>query len=85
MGIAQAARYNTEVDCSGNKMIDTEYTWLMQSLNLKVSCVHIIQAIDTQTDQMYIFIEGGARVGKMQVTKAIYQFVDMVVANVGKT
>ena len=69
MDIAQSTRYDTELDCSGIKMTDTEYAQLMQSLNLKQSdlCTHIIQATDAQTDPMYIFIEGGAGVGKHKV------------------
>ena len=36
-GIAQSARHDPEVDCSGTKMTGIEYTQLMQSLNLKQS------------------------------------------------
>ena len=34
--------------------------------------MHVLKAVDTQNDQMCIFIEGGAGVGKTQVAKAIY-------------
>ena len=50
----------------------------MHSLNQKQSelCTCIIQSIDTQTDPLYIFIEGGACVGKTQLAKAIYQSLE---------
>ena len=59
-------------------MSDSEYRQLMQSLNQKQSelCTPIIQSIDTQTDLQYIFIEGGAGVGIMQLAKAIYQSME---------
>ena len=78
LGITQGGTCATEVDCSSNKISDIEYRQLMQSLNQKQSklCTHIIQSIDTQTDPLYIVIEGGAGVGKMQLAKAIYQSVE---------
>ena len=74
----QSGAYTTEVDYSSNKMSESEYRQLMQSLNQKQSelCTHIIQSIDTQTDPLYIFIEGGVGVGKTQLAKAIYQSVE---------
>ena len=59
-------------------MSDSEYRQLMQSLYQKQNelCTHIIQSIDTQTDPLYIFIEGEAGVGKPQLAKAIYQSVE---------
>ena len=59
-------------------MSDSGYRQLMQSLNQKQSelCTHILQSIDTQTDPLYIFIEGRAGVGKMQLAKVIYQSVE---------
>ena len=51
---------------------------LMPSLNLKQSemCAHVLKAVDTQNDQMCIFIEGGAGVGKTQVAKPIYHSLE---------
>ena len=62
----------------GTKKTDSEYVQLMQSLNLKQSelCAHVLKAGDTQNDQMCIFIEGGAGVGKPQVAKAIYHSLE---------
>ena len=59
-------------------MSDSEYRQLMQSLNQKQSelCAHIIQSLNTQTYPLYIFIEGGAGVGKTQLAKVIYQSVE---------
>ena len=58
-------------------MCDSEFRQLMQSLNIKQSelCTHMIQSIATQTDLLYMIIEGGAGVGKMQLAKAKYQSV----------
>ena len=68
-------KYATEVDCSTTPMADEEYTKLMQTLNLRQSeiCAHVMQWIQTKTDPMYIFIEGGAGVGKTKAAKAIYE------------
>ena len=78
LGVIQGSTYAMEVDCISNKMSDSEYRQLMQSLSQKQSelCTHIIKYIDIQTDLLYIFIEGGAGVGKMQLAKAIYQSVE---------
>ena len=72
--MGQTCTYQRQVDYWGTKMTNSEYVQLMQSLNLKQSelCAHVLKAVDTQNDQMCIFIEGGAGVGKTQVAKAIY-------------
>ena len=59
-------------------MTDSEYVQLMQSLNLKQSelCAHVLKAVDTQNDEMCIFIEGVAGVGKTQVVRAIYHSLE---------
>ena len=66
-------KYGTEVDLSHYQMGEEEYTQLMQSLNLRQSevCIHIMQWIQTKTEAMHIFIEGGAGVGKTRAAKAI--------------
>ena len=73
MGLEE--KYATEVDCSTTPMADEEYTQLMQTLNLRQSeiCAHVMQWIQTKTEPMYIFIEGGAGVGKTKAAKAIYE------------
>ena len=59
-------------------MPDEEYVKLMQSLNLRQSeiCAHVMQWIQTRTDPMHIFIEGGAGVGKTKAAKAIYESIN---------
>ena len=71
-------RYATEMDCSCGKMQDKEYKRLMQSLNLEQSeiCMHTMEWIQTNTEPLHIFIEGGAGVGKTHVAKAIYQSLE---------
>ena len=73
MGLGE--KYTTQVDCSTVTMRDEEYTQLMQSLNQKQSeiCTHVINWIQTKTEPIHIFIEGGAGVGKTKAAKAIYE------------
>ena len=73
MGMGET--YDTEVNCSTAPMPDEEYVELMQSLNLRQSeiCTHVIQWIQTRTEPMHIFIEGGAGVGKTKAAKAIHE------------
>ena len=61
------------MDCSYGTIQDKEYERLMQSLNLEQSeiCVHIMEWIKTNSEQLHIFIEGGAG-----VAKAIYQSLE---------
>ena len=70
MGMGE--KYATEVNCSTAPLPDEE---LMQSLNLRQSeiCAHIMQWIQTRTEPMHIFIEGGEGVGKTKAAKAIYE------------
>ena len=71
MGLA--LRYDNEVDLFGTHMNDTEYENIMRSLNKKQSeiLIHIMQHLLNVDDKMYIFIEGGAGVGKTQVANAL--------------
>ena len=73
--IGMGEKYATEVNCSTAPMPHEEYVELMQSLNLRQSeiCAHVMQWIQTRTDPMHIFIEGGAGVGKTKAVKAIYE------------
>ena len=59
-------------------MGNEEYESLMQSLNLKQNeiCIHVMHWVQTKTEPLHLFIEGGAGVGKMQVDKAIYQSME---------
>ena len=43
LSVTQGGTYATEVDCPSNKMSDSEYRQLMQSLNRKQSelCTHL--------------------------------------------
>ena len=70
--------YISEVDCTGGKITENEYASLMQSLNKRQSelCAHIMTWIQTKTEAMHIFIEGGAGVGKTRVGKAIYESIE---------
>ena len=70
--------YISEVDCTGGKITENEYASLMQSLNKGQSelCTHIMTWIQTKTEAMHIFIEGGAGVGKTRVGKAIYESIE---------
>ena len=73
MGLGE--KYATESNCSSAPMPDEEYVKLMQSLNLRQSeiCAHVMQWIQTRTEPLHIFIEGGAGVGKTKAAKAIYE------------
>ena len=64
-------RYATEVDCSCGTMQDREYERLIQSLNLEQSemCICIMEWIQTKSEPLHTFIEGGAGVGKTHVEK----------------
>ena len=71
-------RYATEVDCSCCTKQDKEYERLMESLNLEQGeiCIHIMEWIQTKSEPLHIFIEGGAGVRKIHVAKAKYQSVE---------
>ena len=71
-------KYAAEVDCSYGTMQDREYERLMQYLNLEQSeiYIHIIEWIQTKSEPLHIFIEGGAGVRKTHVAKAIYQSME---------
>ena len=73
MGMGE--KYATEVNYLTAPMPNEEYVELMQSLNLRQSeiCAHVMQWIQARTGPMYIFIEGGAGVGKTKAAKAIYE------------
>ena len=65
-GQLQKKRYETEVDCSDVQMSNDEYHHTMQILNRKQYelCIHVMQQLENNTEQMFIFVEGGAGVGK---------------------
>ena len=65
--------YNNEVDLFGTQMNDEEYQQIMRSLNKKQSeiVIHVMEQVTNSNDKMYIFLEGGAGVGKTQVANAL--------------
>ena len=65
--------YDSEVDLFGTHMNDQEYLNIMRSLNKEQSeiLVHIMHNLQNVDNKMYIFIEGGAGVGKIQVANAL--------------
>lgn len=54
---------------------DNEYLGLVHSLNIKQQEIffHILKSFKTQCEPLYLFITGGAGVGKSRVLKAIFQ------------
>ena len=77
MGYNDDEHYDNPVYEISTKFPDTDYFKLMQSLNRKQSEIytHIIQHKGTTQEQMFIFLEGGAGVGKVQCAKVIYESV----------
>ena len=69
--------YEGDVDCSGKHMKNDEYMQLMQKLNRKQYdlCTHIMHQLENNTDQMFIFLEGGAGVGKTCVGRAMCETI----------
>ena len=69
--------YDTEVDCSGLHMNDDEYRSTMQMLNNNQYelCSHIINQLENNCEQMFIFIEGGAGVGKTLLGHALCETI----------
>ena len=65
--------YDNEVDLFGTHMNDQEYVNIMRSLNKEQSeiLVHIMHNLQNVDNKMYIFIEGGAGVGKTQLANAL--------------
>ena len=66
-------RYDNEVDLFGTDISDEEYQKILRTLNKGQSeiLVHIMQNLQSVEHKMYIFIEGGAGVGKTQVANAL--------------
>ena len=65
--------YANEVDLFGTQMDDKEYEQIMRSLNRTQSeiLIHIMEQLTSRDKKMYIFLEGGAGVGKTQVANAL--------------
>ena len=59
-------RYDSEIDTRLVTMTDGEYYKMMQSLNRKQSelVTHVVTQLEESPEQMFIFLEGGAGVGK---------------------
>ena len=70
-------RYDTEVDCSGLHMNNGEYRSVVQMLNNKQYelCSHIMEQLENNCEQMFIFIEGGAGVGKTLLGHALCETI----------
>ena len=66
-------RYDNEVDLFGTQMDDKEYEQIMRSLNRRQSeiLIHVMEQLTNTDNKMYIFLEGGAGVGKTQVANAL--------------
>ena len=66
-------RYDNEVDLFGTQMDDKEYEQMMRSLNRRQSeiLIHVMEQLTNADKKMYIFLEGGAGVGKTQVANAL--------------
>ena len=70
-------RYETEVDCSDVQMSNDEYHEIMQILNLRQYelCVHVMHQLENNSEQMFLFIEGGAGVGKTVLGHALCETI----------
>lgn len=71
------ATYLTEHYEVNSSLPKAEYEQLMRSLNKQQReiCTHVIQHLDTSEEQIFLFLEGGAGVGKTQCAKAMHQSV----------
>ena len=76
-GKLQKKRYETEVDCSDVHMSNDEYDNTMQILNRKQYelCTHVMHQLENNTEQMFIFVEGGAGVGKTVLGRALCETI----------
>ena len=76
-GKLQKKRYETEVDCSDVQMTNDEYHHTMQILNRKryELCTHVMHQLENNTEQMFIFVEGGAGVGKTVLGRALCETI----------
>ena len=73
----QKKRYETEDDCSDVQMSNDEYHKIMQILNLRPYelCVHVMHQLENNSEQMFLFIVGGAGVGKTVLGCALYETI----------
>ena len=76
-GQLQKKRYQTEVDCSDVQMSNDEYHHTMQILNRKQYelCIHVMHQLENNSEQMFIFVEGGAGVGKTVLGHALCETI----------
>ena len=60
-----------------NELQDDEYRYLVQMLNVeqKEFFYHVLHKIKTTDEPIYCFLSGGGGVGKLHLTKALYQAV----------
>ena len=64
---------DNEIDLFGTQMDDKEYEQIMRSPNKRQSeiLIHVMEQLTNTNKKMYIFLEGGAGVGKTQVANAL--------------
>ena len=69
-------KYETEVDCSGVHMNDSEYIEHMRTLNKKQYelYIHVMHQLE-EAELMHIFIEGGGGVGKTCLGHALMETI----------
>ena len=65
--------YDNEVELFGTQMDDKQYEQIMRSLNRRQNeiLIHVMEQLRSSAQKMYIFLEGGAGVGKTQVANAL--------------
>ena len=73
----QTSLTETDTEYVGPKLPEFDYKKLLLSLNKKQREIftHITETVKTKTENLYLFLTGGAGVGKSQVVKALYQFL----------
>ena len=77
IGLRESTERGTDIaeELIRNKVSDQEYRSDVQSLNRKQKEIfyHVLKHVKTSSEQFFIFLSGGAGVGKTRVTKTIHQ------------
>ena len=73
LGLKQ--KNTTDMDVVVSMLPENEYTDMVQSLNVEEKQVfyYVLHWLKTSTDTLYVYITGGARVGKTVVVTVLYQ------------
>ncbi|XP_068693105.1 uncharacterized protein [Montipora foliosa] len=68
-------RSNDDEQLMQNRLQDNEFRQLVRSLNTKQKefFYHVLHSIKTKDDPLYLFLSGGAGLGKSTVTNALYE------------